>query len=273
VNTFKFNKLYFFLCLSIAIFFLLCPITYTIEVSHGQIKIFSTGYTTILYFDEITSNFDFDRFFFYKNIAFNDIEILNIINSSIKIQQGENLIQKQKSNSSAMVFYKDANNLFNFENYHYNKKWLEGNIKDVSTFLNNIDSMKDDQYILYLGSNRSFQILPNVYIVNSIKDIAHELSHYYFGYQVKADTDSYWHELLCEVNSMLFLRSISKYRYLNDLELKTIGFYYEPYGKKVIEFLEHFNYDQEKIFQLERYILNNYKSLDDDEFKNIIKMF
>ncbi len=41
--------------------------------------------------------------------------------------------------------------------------------------------------------------------------------------------------------------------------------------KKVIEFLEHFNYDQEKIFQLERYILNNYKSLDDDEFKKYNK--
>ena len=87
--------------------------------------------------------------------------------------------------------------------------------------------MKDDQYILYLGSNRSFQILPNVYIVNSIKDLAHELSHYYFDIKLKLILIAIGMKL-CEVNSMLFLRSISKYRYLNDLELKTIGFYYEP---------------------------------------------
>lgn len=269
---FKINKI-LFLCFLIVLFFFLFPITYTIEENNGQIKMFSSGHTSILYFNELTSNFNFDHFFFYKKIIYTDIGILNITNSPIKIQKGENLIQKQMSNSSAMVFYRDSTNLFNFENYYYNTTWLEDSIKLVDYFLNNIRSIDGNEYILYLGTNRSFQILPNVYIVNSLKDLAHELSHYFFGYQVKPDNDSYWHELLSEVNSVLFLRSISKYRYLNELELKTIGFYYEPYGKKVIEFLEYFNYDQEKIFELERYILSNYKSLNDEEFKNIISNF
>ncbi|HOB15463.1 MAG TPA: hypothetical protein PLO45_03220 [Defluviitoga sp.] len=271
-NVFKTRYLLFFIFFSLIIFFLFFPITFTLE-KKGQIIIFSSGYTNILLFDELSFDFNNNKFFFYYKLPYHDIQILNIINSPLRMQKGENLIQKQNRKSSAMVFYKDSHNLFKFDNYYYNRKWLEAKVKDVSSFLHNIGPIEEKVYILHLEMYRSFQILPNVYIISSFKDLAHELSHYFFGYQVKADANSTWHELLCEVNSVLFLRSFSRYRYLKELELKTVGFYYEPYGKSVINFLEYFNYDQERIFELERFILKNYKSLDDKEFENIIKKF
>ncbi|PNR92561.1 hypothetical protein [Petrotoga sp. 9PWA.NaAc.5.4] len=252
--------------------FLVFPITLIIE-EDGIIKIFSTGFTDIIFFDEIKETFFNKKFFFYDIINFEELGILNIRNSLLSIQKGENLIQKQNNKSSAMVFLNGKNDLYQFENYYFNKEWLKDWIVNADIFLKNIYEIEEPLYIIYGNYARSFQVLPKVYVITSYKDIVHELSHYFFGYKVKNQYDDNWAELLSEVNSMLFLRSVSKFRYLNEIELKSIGFYNEPYGKSVLKFLENFNYDEKKIFELEKYILLNFNRLDDSEFEKILETF
>jgi hypothetical protein len=197
--------------------------------------------------------------------------LLNVQNGFLLRQSGDTLVQRQSNGSTAMVYFKNKNILYNLDNFFYNEKWLENWIVESKDFLENVSEIDEPMYILYMDQSRSFQVLPSIYVVNSIKDLVHELSHYFFGYKVKTSPKDTWHEILAETNSLLFLREVSPEEYLKELELKKTGFYDEPYGESVISFMERLDFDKEKIFDIERYILNNFDRLDDKRFENLVE--
>ncbi|PNS02095.1 hypothetical protein X928_01275 [Petrotoga miotherma DSM 10691] len=252
------------------LFFFFYPVTLVDEEDYN-IRIFSTSLTKVIFYDDIQYTFKEKTIFFYEEIPFEEFILLNVQNGFLLRQNGDSLVQKQSNDSSAMVYLKNKNTLYNLDNVFYNEKWLENWIIESKDFLENVSEIDEPLYILYMNQSRSFQVLPSVYVVNSIKDLVHELSHYFFGYKVKASPKDTWHEILAETNSLLFLREVSSEQYFEELELKKTGFYDEPYGESVISFMERLDFDKEKIFDIERYILNNFDRLDDKRFENLVE--
>jgi len=252
------------------LFFFFYPVTLVDEEDYN-IRIFSTSLTKVIFYDDIQYTFKEKTIFFYEEIPFEEFILLNVQNGFLLRQNGDSLVQKQSNDSSAMVYLKNKNTLYNLDNVFYNEKWLENWIIESKDFLENVSEIDEPLYILYMNQSRSFQVLPSVYVVNSIKDLVHELSHYFFGYKVKASPKDTWHEILAETNSLLFLREVSSEQYFEELELKKTGFYDEPYGESVISFMERLDFDKEKIFAIERYILNNFDRLDDKRFENLVE--
>ncbi len=252
------------------LFFFFYPVTLVDEEDYN-IRIFSTSLTKVIFYDDIQYTFKEKTIFFYEEIPFEEFILLNVQNGFLLRQNGDSLVQKQSNDSSAMVYLKNKNTLYNLDNVFYNEKWLENWIIESKDFLENVSEIDEPLYILYMNQSRSFQVLPSVYVVNSIKDLVHELSHYFFGYKVKASPKDTWHEILAETNSLLFLREVSSEQYFEELELKKTGFYDEPYGESVISFMERLDFDKEKIFDIERYILNNFDRLDDKSFENLFE--
>lgn len=252
------------------LFFFFYPVTLVDEEDYN-IRIFSTSLTKVIFYDDIQYTFKEKTIFFYEEIPFEEFILLNVQNGFLLRQNGDSLVQKQSNDSSAMVYLKNKNTLYNLDNVFYNEKWLENWIIESKDFLENVSEIDEPLYILYMNQSRSFQVLPSVYVVDSIKDLVHELSHYFFGYKVKASPKDTWHEILAETNSLLFLREVSSEQYFEELELKKTGFYDEPYGESVISFMERLDFDKEKIFDIERYILNNFDRLDDKSFENLFE--
>jgi len=252
------------------LFFFFYPVT-LVDEEDNNIRIFSTGLTKVIFFDDIQYIFKKKTIFFYKEITFEELILLNVQNGFLLRQSGDTLVQRQSNGSTAMVYFKNKNTLYNLDNFFYNEKWLENWIVESKDFLENVSEIDEPMYIIYMDQSRSFQVLPSIYIINSIKDLVHELSHYFFGYKVKTSSKDTWHEILAEANSLLFLREVSPEKYLKELELKKTGFYDEPYGESVISFMERLDFDKEKIFDIERYILNNFDRLDDKRFENLVE--
>ncbi|MGY4687201.1 hypothetical protein [Petrotoga sp. DB-2] len=252
------------------LFFFFYPVT-LVDEEDNNIRIFSTGLTKVIFYDDIQYTFKEKTIFFYEEIPFEEFILLNVQNGFLSRQNGDSLVQKQSNDLSAIVYLKNKNTLYNLDNVFYNEKWLEKWIVESKDFLENVSEINEPLYILYMNQSRSFQVLPSIYVVNSIKDLVHELSHYFFGYKVKASPKDTWHEILAETNSLLFLREVSSEQYFEELELKKTGFYDEPYGESVISFLERLDFDKEKIFDIERYILNNFDRLDDKSFENLFE--
>jgi len=252
------------------LFFFFYPVTLVDEEDYN-IRIFSTSLTKVIFYDDIQYTFKEKTIFFYEEIPFEEFILLNVQNGFLLRQNGDSLVQKQSNDSSAMVYLKNKNTLYNLDNVFYNEKWLENWIIESKDFLENVSEIDEPLYILYMNQSRSFQVLPSVYVVNSIKDLVHELSHYFFGYKVKASPKDTWHEILAETNSLLFLREAYPEEYLKELELKKSGYYDEPYGESVISFVERLDFNKEKIFDIERYILNNFDRLDDKRFENLVE--
>jgi len=252
------------------LFFFFYPVTF-VDEEDNNIRIFSTGLTKVIFYQDIEHSFIEKTIFFYAPIPFEEFVLLNVQNGFLPRQNGQTLIQRQSNDLTAMVYFKNKNTLYNYDNFFYNKKWLGNWIVESKDFLENISEIDEPMYILYMDQGRSFQVLPSIYVVNSVKDLIHELSHYFFGYKVKTSSNDTWHEILAETNSLLFLREVSPEKYLEETELKKAGFYDEPYGEKVISFMERLNFDKEKIFGLERYILNNFDKLDDKGFEDLVE--
>ncbi|PNS00832.1 hypothetical protein X927_02395 [Petrotoga mexicana DSM 14811] len=252
------------------LFFFFYPVT-LVDEEDNNIRIFSTGLTKVIFYDDIQYTFKEKTIFFYEEIPFEEFILLNVQNGFLLRQNGDSLVQKQSNDSSAMVYLKNKNTLYHLDNVFYNEKWLENWIVESKDFLENVSEIDEPLYILYMNQSRSFQVLPSVYVVDSIKDLVHELSHYFFGYKVKTSPKDTWHEILAETNSLLFLREVSSEQYFEELELKKTGFYDEPYGESVISFMERLDFDKEKIFDIERYILNNFDRLDDKSFENLFE--
>jgi hypothetical protein len=252
------------------LFFFFYPVT-LVDEEDNNIRIFSTGLTKVIFYDDIQYTFKEKTIFFYEEIPFEEFILLNVQNGFLSRQNGDSLVQKQSNDSSAMVYLRNKNNLYHLDNVFYNEKWLENWIVESKDFLENVSEIDEPLYILYMNQSRSFQVLPSVYVVDSIKDLVHELSHYFFGYKVKTSPKDTWHEILAETNSLLFLREVSSEQYFEELELKKTGFYDEPYGESVISFMERLDFDKEKIFDIERYILNNFDRLDDKSFENLFE--
>ncbi|WP_147429942.1 MULTISPECIES: hypothetical protein [unclassified Petrotoga] len=255
------------------LFFFFYPVT-LVDEGDNNIRVFSTGLTQVIFYDDIQYTFKEENIFFYEEIPFEEFILLNVQNGFLLRQSGDSLVQRQSNDSSAMVYFKNKNtlyNLYNLDNFFYNEKWLEELVVESKDFLENISEIDEPMYIIYMDQSRSFQVLPSVYVVNSSKDLVHELSHYFFGYKVKASPTDTWHEILAETNSLLFLREVYPEEYLKELELKKSGFYDEPYGESVISFMEWLDFDKEKIFDIERYILNNFDRLDDKRFENLVE--
>jgi hypothetical protein len=252
------------------LFFFFYPVTF-VDEEDNNIRIFSTGLTKVIFYQDIEHSFIEKSIFFYAPIPFEEFALLNVQNGFLPRQRGDSLVQRQSNDSTAMVYFKSKNTLYNYDNFFYNKIWLEDRIVQSKDFLENISEIDEPMYILYMDQSRSFQVLPSVYVVNSVKDLVHELSHYFFGYKVKASSTDTWHEILAETNSLLFLREVYPEEYLKELELKKSGFYDEPYGESVISFMERLDFDKEKIFDIERYILNNFDRLDDKRFENLVE--
>jgi hypothetical protein len=252
------------------LFFFFCPVT-LVDEGDNNIRIFSTGLTKVIFYEDVQYTFKEENIFFYEEIPFKEFIFLNVQNGFLPRQRGDSLLQRQSSDSTAMVYFKNKDTLYNLDNFFYNEKWLEEWIVESKDFLENISEIDEPMYILYMDQSRSFQVLPSVYVVNSMKDLVHELSHYFFGYKVKVSSKDTWHEILAETNSLLFLREVYPEEYLKELELKKTGFYDEPYGESIISFMERLDFDKEKIFDIERYILNNFDRLDDKSFENLVE--
>jgi len=266
------RSIYFIFFLLVLLFFLFFPIVF-INETENNIKIYSSGPVNINFFAEENDSFYRKTVFFYTEIPFKELSVLNVQNHSFLFQNGNNLIQKQAKPSTGTVFYKNSKELNLYNNVFYNELFLEKWIDKSITFLNNISEIQEEIYILYLNSDRSFQILPSVYIINSEKDLVHELSHYFFGYKITTSNIDTWHETLAEVNSMLYLREFLYEEYLKEIELKKSEFYAKHYGEDVLKFLEFFNYDTEKIFDFQKYLLKHYTHLNDEEFKELLEKF
>lgn len=266
------RSIYFIFFLIVLLFFLFFPIVF-INQTTNHIKIYSSGPVNITFFEEENGSFSTKSAFFYTEIPFNEISVLNVQNHSFLFQNGKNQIQKQNKDSTGMVFYKNSKELNLYNNIFYNELFLENWINRTITFLNNISEIQEEIYILYLNSDRSFQILPSVYVINSEKDLVHELSHYFFGYKINTSNIDTWHETLAEVNSMLYLREFLYEEYLKEIELKKSGFYAKHYGEDVLKFLDFFNYDEDKIFDFQKYLLKHFTHLNDQEFKELLEKF
>lgn len=130
--------------------------------------------------------------------------------------------------------------------------------------------VENDIYILDLNIPRSFHVNPYVFFITNKRDIGHEISHYFFGGKIKSKTNDIWHEILSESLNMLFLKVYFPMYYENELELKFIGYYEEPYGKKVLSFMSIFDYNIQELIDLKRYLINNYNKMNDKKFYNII---
>jgi hypothetical protein len=266
------RSIYFIFFLLVLLFFLFFPIVF-INETENNIKIYSSGPVNINFFAEENDSFYRKTVFFYTEIPFKELSVLNVQNYILLFQNGKNQIQKQTKDSTGIAFYKNSKELNLYNNVFYNELFLEKWIDKSITFLNNISEIQEEIYILYLNSDRSFQILPNVYIINSEKDLVHELSHYFFGYKINTSNIDTWHEILAEVNSMLYLREFLYEEYLKEIELKKSGFYAKHYGEDVLKFLDFFNYDSEKIFDFQKYLLKHYTHLNNDEFKELLEKY
>ncbi|MDY6895233.1 MAG: hypothetical protein SVO01_07460, partial [Thermotogota bacterium] len=229
------------------LFFFFYPVT-LIDEGDNNIRIFSSGLTKVIFYEDVRYTFKEENIFFYEEIPFEEFILLNVHNGFLLRQSGDSLVQRQSNGSTAMVYFKNKNTLYNLDNFFYNEKWLEDWIVESKDFLENVSEIDEPMYILYMDQGRSFQVLPSIYIINSMKDLVHELSHYFFGYKVKTSSKDTWHEILAETNSLLFLREVSPEEYLKELELKKSGFYAEPYGESVIFFMERLDFNKEKIF-------------------------
>ncbi len=252
------------------LFFFFYPVT-LVDEEDNNIRIFSSGLTKVIFYEDVRYTFKEENIFFYEEIPFEEFILLNVQNGFLLRQSGDSLVQRQSNDSTAMVYFKNKNTLYNLDNFFYNEKWLKDWIVESKDFLENVSEIDEPMYILYMDKSRSFQVLPSIYVVNSIRDLVHELSHYFFGYRVKASSKDTWHEILAETNSLLFLREAYPEEYLKELELKKSGYYDEPYGESVISFVERLDFNKEKIFDIERYILNNFDRLDDKRFENLVE--
>jgi len=268
--SFNNRKWILFMFFAIILFFLFYPLTF-IDEEANHIRILSTGLTKVIFYEDIGYSFKERTAFFYEELPFEEFILLNVQNGFLLRQGGDNLVQRQSNHSTGMAYFKNKNSLYNFDNFFYNEKWIEGWIVESKDFLNSISEINEPMYIIYMDQGRSFQVLPSFYIIDSSKVLVHELSHYFFGYKVKTSSKDTWHEILSETNSLLFLREVSLEEYFEELELKKAGFYDEPYGESVISFMERLNFDKEKIFDIERYVLNNFDSLDDKSFENLVE--
>ncbi|MDO7977133.1 hypothetical protein OF820_00775 [Oceanotoga sp. DSM 15011] len=266
----KKNKILKLIIVFLIVYLLLIPVTITIQ-KNDTIKIYSTGFTKIFTFDYETENFKEKNFIFYTQEKIKPINIINIKNSFLRLQYGEKIIQKQKNINSALFIYNSKYDMKSNKNFYTNKKWIYDEIPLIENFYSYLPKFKDNIYILYQPFKRSFNIMPNIYIVNSKKDIYHELTHYYFpGIVKKSSLNDEWPEIIAESVSLLKLKQFDEMAYNNEINLKTLNFYVEPYGKKTLNFLELMNYSKNKTFNFLNYILNNYNKLNDEEFYQII---
>jgi len=262
-------KFYIFIFLVILVF-LFYPITIITE-SSGRIKVYCTGMVRYFYFSDTQSSFSQGAGFFYKEFSYNNYAVLNAENSILRIEICHNAIQLQKEKETAYVFVSKDYLPFISEDTSFasNKKWLTDEAKDINDYFNGKVIIPSKMFVIYANIPRSFHISPYVIFVNSMKDMIHEFNHYTFGYYIKDGASDTWAEILCEINTLLYLKKKYPMLYESELELKSIGFYPQQYGSKVIEFYKHFNYDEAKIFNFESKLIDSRKRLNDTVFYSL----
>ncbi|BBE31948.1 hypothetical protein OSSY52_20890 [Tepiditoga spiralis] len=251
-----------FIIIFILIFF---PITIIVS-DKDSIKLYSTGINLIVLNTKDT--FKSNTFFFYKKIPYFNYAIINFKNSFLRFSNEKFLIQKQSKYNSAYVYFNKK--FYKYKNFYSDKKWILSTVDSISNILKKLSIPTQNLFFVYT-ENRSFHINPNVMFVNSKKDIAHEYSHYYFGNLIEHSSKDTWHEILCETNSLLYLKRNNMEEYLNEANLKTIGYYKFPYGKNILEFIKRFNYNFDKIIDFESFLTKNFKKLNDKKFNSILK--
>ena len=255
-------KLVIFFILFIIVFF---PITIIIS-DKNKIKVYSTGINLVVL--NTKGTFNSDTYFFYKSIPYSKYAIINFKNSFIRVSNKKFLIQKQTKYDSAYVYFNKK--IYQSKNFYSDKEWILKTVNDITVILKKLSIPKQKIYFIYTA-NRSFHINPKVMFVSSKKDIAHEYSHYYFGNLIEHKAKDTWHEVLCETNALLYLKKSNFEEYLNEVNLKTVGYYNFPYGENILKFIKSFNYDYNKVLEFEKFLIGNFKKLDDRKFNSILK--
>ncbi len=250
------------------LFFL--PITFTFE-NYENIIIISSGFTNIIYFSENSEHFSNFKFIFYGKIKKEDFNVINYRNSFIRLYNSNSLLQKQNNKNSASFFYKFKDDLFLENMIYFNDEKIKNYVLLASDFFEeNLYQFDEKIFVIKKDVFRSFHVNPNVFIINNEKDLIHELSHYFFGNKIKSYEKDIWHEILSESVSMLFLEKFFPLYFENEINLKFSGFYEEPYGKEVLNFMRKFNYDFYKLFEFKRYLVGKYKKMNDKLFFEIL---
>lgn len=269
------NKKIIFSIYIIIIIFVLFPINVVIEDKDSNLKIFSTGINVVFYKSDLDNNFKEKRFLFYDKINYKKYLILNYSNFSMRFTFSKNKIQDQFNKEEAYFFLKNQDDLFKDKNNYYSDTWMKYPLENAISFFDKYfkNFVFKNKYFLFSKYYRSFHVKPNVFFINNSKDFVHEITHSILDDNIKHENNDTWFEIVSEANSLLFLKETNNIKYLNEIELKEIGFYPQEYGKSVLDFVDKFDYNAQKIFDFEKYIMNNYKKINDNEFYKILENY
>lgn len=269
------NKKIIFLANFIVLLLLFFPINLVIENENNELNIFSTGLNIIYYKSDKDNNFVENKFLFYKKIKYQDYLILNYSNYSLRFTYSDNKIQDQFNREQAYFFYSHKKELFNKQNIYFSKKWMEIPVFNAIDFFKVYikDFNFSNKYFLMADNFRSFHVKPDVIFIYDTKDIIHEITHTLIDKKIAHQNSDIWPEIISESNSVLYLKLTNNLRYLNEIELKEINYYINPYGKDVLDFLKIFDYDIDQYGIFLNYILENFTYMNDENFKNIINLY
>jgi len=260
--------IFIFLVILVLLFY---PITFITEFS-GTVRIYCSGMLRYFYFSDEQTSFSQGVGFFYKEFLYDDYAVLNTENSIFRINRCDNAVQIQKEKETAYVFVSKDYLSFTSEDTSFvcNKKWLAEEAKDINDYFREKVIFPSKMFVIYANIPRSFHISPYVIFVNSIKDMIHEFNHYTFGYYIKDGVSDTWAEILCETNTLLYLKKKYPMLYESELELKSIGFYPQEYGSKVMDFYKKFNCEEIKIFSFEKSLIDSQKKMNDKVFYSLL---
>ncbi|MGM0639848.1 MAG: hypothetical protein ACQESN_00290 [Thermotogota bacterium] len=269
------NKKIVILINVIVLLFIFLPINVVIEDENNNINIFSTGFNILFYKSNSDSDFVEKRFLFYNKISYSEYLILNYSNFSFRFTFSDNKIQDQFNKEQAYFFIDDQYKLYNTNKLYYSDEWLKhpltNSVKFIEKYLENF--IFEQKYFLFSEYFRSFHVKPNIFFINNKKDFVHEITHSLIDDSTDHERVDIWPEILCEANSLLYLKETNKLKYENEIELKQLNYYMYPYGIEVLSFVKKFNFNSKEIFEFENYILKNYKKLNDEQFFNLIESY